>query len=69
MQLNRLPRPAQEGTITRNLFHRNYLWWNSRFLAVFGGMNASALLEAGTEKLKAQSSKHAYRVVTLSQRA
>ena len=27
------------------------------FFAVFGGMSASALLEAGTEKLKAQSSK------------
>ena len=29
------------------------------FFAVFGGMNASALLEAGTEKLKAQSSRKA----------
>ena len=28
-----------------------------RFFAVFGGMKASALLEAGTEKLKAQSAK------------
>ena len=33
--------------------------WRERrgFLAAFGGMNASASLEAGTEKLKAQSSK------------
>ena len=31
--------------------HRNNIL---RFFAVFGGMNASALLEAGTEKLKAQ---------------
>ena len=32
--------------------HRNNIL---RFFAVFGGMNASALLEAGTEKLKAQT--------------
>ena len=34
--------------------HRNNIL---RFFAVFGGMKASALLAAGTEKLKAQSSK------------